>query len=103
MEVDQLEVCSNSQLLVKQIEDTYKAKGEKNDPIPQKGTGITKEVRTSLVRHLPRAENSQADALAKLATSSQEDLNKLMPVEPLSEPSVDLNNEEVFPVMSKPS
>ena len=34
MEVDQLEVCSDSQLVVKQIEDTYEAKGEKNDPIP---------------------------------------------------------------------
>ena len=29
MEVDQLEVCSDSQLVVKQIEDIYKAKGEK--------------------------------------------------------------------------
>ena len=29
MEVDQLEVCSDSQLVVRQIEDTYVAKGEK--------------------------------------------------------------------------
>ena len=29
MEVDQLEVCSDSQLVVIQIEDTYEAKGEK--------------------------------------------------------------------------
>ena len=29
MEVNQLEVCSDSQLVVKQIEDTYEAKGEK--------------------------------------------------------------------------
>ena len=29
MEVDQLEVCSDSQLAVRQIEDTYEAKGEK--------------------------------------------------------------------------
>ena len=29
MEVDQLEVSSDSQLVVKQIEDSYKAKGEK--------------------------------------------------------------------------
>ena len=47
MEVDQLEVCSDFQLVVKQIEDTYEAKGEKNDPIPQKGTGTTEEVRAS--------------------------------------------------------
>ena len=37
MEADQLEVCSDSQLVVKQIEDSYKARGEKNDPLPQKG------------------------------------------------------------------
>ena len=36
LEADQLEVCSDSQLVVKQIEDSYKAKGEKNDPLPQK-------------------------------------------------------------------
>ena len=29
MEVDQLEVCSDSQLVVKQIEDSYKVRGEK--------------------------------------------------------------------------
>ena len=29
MEVDQLEVCSDSQLVVKQIEDSYEARGEK--------------------------------------------------------------------------
>ena len=29
MEVDQLEVCSNSQLVVKQIKDSYEARGEK--------------------------------------------------------------------------
>ena len=34
MEADQLEVCSDSLLVVKQIEDSYEAKGEKNDPLP---------------------------------------------------------------------
>ena len=29
MEVDQLKVCSDSQLVIKKIEDTYKAKGKK--------------------------------------------------------------------------
>ena len=44
MEVDQLEVCSDSQLVVRQIEETYEAKSEKYDPVPQKGTGFTKKV-----------------------------------------------------------
>ena len=55
------------------------------------------------VRHILRAENSRANALAKLATASQDDLSKQTPVEHLSEPSIDLNNEEVSPVMSEPS
>ena len=55
------------------------------------------------VRHIPRVENSRVDALAKLATTSQEDLSRLMPVEHLAEPSIDLYDEEVSPVMSEPS
>ena len=53
------------------------------------------------IRHIPRAENSRADTLAKLATTSQEDLNRLTPVEHLLEPSIDLNDEEISPVMSE--
>ena len=36
MEADQLEICSDSKLVVKQIEDSYEARGEKNDLLPQK-------------------------------------------------------------------
>ena len=38
MEVDQLEISNDSQLVVKQIEDSYEAIGENNDLLPQKGT-----------------------------------------------------------------
>ena len=44
------------------------------------------------VKHVPRAENSRADALAKLETASQEDLGRLIPIEHLSEPSVNIEN-----------
>ena len=52
-------------------------------------------------RHIPRAENSRAKTLAKLATTSQEDLSRLTLVEHLPEPSIDLNGVEVSPVTSK--
>ena len=55
------------------------------------------------VRYVPRAENSQVDALAKLATTSQEDLDMRIPVEHLSEPSININSEEIFLVMTAPS
>ena len=41
--------------------------------------------------------------MAKLATASQEDLGRLIPVEHLPEPSVNIDNREVSPVMSEPS
>ena len=41
MEANQLEICSDSQLVVKQIEDSYEARGEKNGPLPQKGARAT--------------------------------------------------------------
>ena len=103
MEVDQLEVCSDSQLVVKQIEDSYEARGEKMILYLKKVRELLKKFVRVEVRYIPRAKNSRADALAKLATAFQEDLNRMTPVEHLSEPSVDLNNEEVSPVMSEPS
>ena len=103
MEVDQLKVCSDSQLVVKKIEDTYEAKGEKMILYLKKVQELLRKFVLIQVRHIPRAKNSRADALAKLATASQEDLSRLMLVEHLAEPSIDLYNEEVAPVMSEPS
>ena len=104
MEVDQLEVCNDSHLVVKQIEDSYESKGKKKMILYLKKVGelLKKFVRVQ-IRHIPRVENSRVDALAKLATASQKDLNRLTPVEHLSEPSVYLNSEEISPVMSEPS
>ena len=102
MEVDQLEVCSDSQLVVKQIEDTYKSKGEKMILYLKKVRELMRKFVLVQVRHIPRAENSRADALEKLATASQEDLSRLTPVEHLAEPSIDLYNEEASPIMSEP-
>ena len=55
------------------------------------------------VRHVPRAENSRADALVKLATTSQEDLDRLVLVKHLPKPLVNVDDEEVSSVMSEAS
>ena len=41
--------------------------------------------------------------MAKLATASREDLDKLLPVEHFPKSSVNVDDEEVSPIMSKPS
>ena len=70
MEVDQLEVCSDSLLVVKQIEDSYEAKGENMILYLKKVHELLKKFIRVQVRHVPRTENSRADALAKLAMAS---------------------------------
>ena len=99
MEADQLEVSSDSQLVVKQIEDSYE--GKKMILYLKKVRELLKMFIRVQVKHVPRVENSRADALAKLATASQEDLGRLIPVEHLPEPSVSIDNGEVSPVMSE--
>ena len=70
LEVDQLEVCSDSQLVVRQIEDTYEAKSGRMILYLQKVRDLLKKFVLVQARHVPRAENSRVDALAKLATTS---------------------------------
>ena len=103
LEVDQLEIYSDSQLVVRQIEDTYEAKSGRMILYLRKVQDLLKKFVLVQVRHVPRAENSRADALAKLATASHEDLNSFTPIEYLAEPSIDLYDVEVAQVGSKPS
>ena len=103
LEIDQLEVCSDSQLVVRQIEDTYEAKSERMILYLKKVWDLLKKFVLVQVRHIPRAENSRADALAKLVTTSQEDLSRSTLGEYLAEPSIDLCDVEVAQIRSEPS
>ena len=103
LEVDQLEVCSDFQLVVRQIEDTYKAKSGRMILYLKKVRDLLKKFAMVQVKHILRVENSRANALEKLATASQEDLGSSTHVEYLAEPSIDLCDVEVAPIESKPS
>ena len=70
MEVDQLKVCSDSQLVVKRIEDTYEAKGEKMILYLKKVRELLRKFVLVQVRHIPREDNCRADDLEKLVTAS---------------------------------
>ena len=95
LEVDQLLVCSDSQMVVRQIEVTYEAKSGRMILYLQKVRDLLKKFVLVQVKHAPRAENSRAYTLAKLATTSQEDLSSSTPFEYLAEPSIDLCDVQV--------
>ena len=54
-------------------------------------------------KHVLRTKSTRADALEKLAITPQEDLDRLIPVKHLPEPSMSIDGEEVSSVMSEPS
>ena len=58
LEVDQLEVYSDSQLVVRQIEDTYEAKSGRMILYLRKVRDLLKKFVLVQVKHVPRAENS---------------------------------------------
>ena len=58
MEADQLEICSDSQLVVKQIEDSYEARGEKMILYVKKVRELLKKFIRVQVMHVPRAKNT---------------------------------------------
>ena len=103
LEVDQLKVYNDSQLVVRQIEDNYEAKSGRMILNLRKVRDLLKKFVLVQIKHVPRAENSRADALAKLATASQEDLSSTTPVEYLAEPSIDLCDVQVTQIRSDPS
>ena len=66
----------------------------------QKVRDLLKKFVLVQVKYIPRTKNSRADALAKLATTLQEDLGGSTPVEYLAEPSIDPYSLVVAPVGS---
>ena len=60
LEVDQLEVYNDSQLVVRQIEDTYEAKSERMILYLRKVRDLLKKFVLVQIKHVPRAENSRA-------------------------------------------
>ena len=58
LEVGQLEVYSDSQLVVRQIEDTYEAKSERMILYLRKVRDLLKKFMLVQIKHVPRVENS---------------------------------------------
>ncbi|HYD41700.1 MAG TPA: ribonuclease HI family protein [Anaeromyxobacter sp.] len=67
MGIKELEVLSDSELLVKQLQGEYAVKAEHLLPLHQEAQALLKAFPWIQLRHIPREENVQADAMSNRA------------------------------------
>ncbi|XP_022157610.1 uncharacterized protein LOC111024267 [Momordica charantia] len=83
-----IKVFNDSQLVVNQIKEEYKAKDSRMEKYLSKVRSHLAQFKTYEVNQVPRLENSNVDALAKLASAYETDLARSIPVEILDNPSI---------------
>ncbi|KAL5537530.1 hypothetical protein UlMin_042831 [Ulmus minor] len=96
-----LTIYSDSQLVVSQVNSEFQAKGEKMASYLEKAKEAMNQFDTVTIIQVPRAENTNADALACLATGLEERLLKIVPIEILEVPSID-KPEQVGSIVVRP-
>ncbi|KAL5567724.1 hypothetical protein UlMin_024299 [Ulmus minor] len=96
-----LTIYSDSQLVVSQVNSEFQAKGEKMASYLEKAKEVMNQFDTVTIIQIPRAKNTNADALARLATGLEERLLKTVPIEILEVPSID-KPEQVGSIVVRP-
>ena len=85
-----------------QVNSEYQAKGEKMASYLEKAKELLGQFDTVTITQIPRNENTNADALARLATGLEDSLLKTVPLEILDEPSID-KHQQVDAISDKPT
>ena len=62
-----LEIFMDSELVVRQVEGRYKVKNERLRPLYQQVRALLDDLPAWKIRHVPRAQNAEADRLANAA------------------------------------
>ncbi|XP_024024059.1 uncharacterized protein K02A2.6-like [Morus notabilis] len=89
LKVERISVYSDSQLVVAQIKEEYQARGEKMGAYLRKVKEELVKYKNYEILQIPRAENANADALAKLASSKDADTLGVVPIEELERPTIE--------------
>ncbi|CAA7015048.1 unnamed protein product [Microthlaspi erraticum] len=80
----------DSQLVAKQFSGDYDTKDDRMDAYLKQTQRLAKAFKTFELTKIPRSENSEADALAALASKTESALRRVIPVETIDEPSIKL-------------
>lgn len=70
LKVENVNIFLDSELLVKQIQGTYRVKNEHLKKLYDKAVAQLRSFKTFSIQHIPREQNSKADKLAKNAVKT---------------------------------
>ncbi|NCG69396.1 reverse transcriptase-like protein [Bacillus coagulans] len=89
-----VEMFSDSRLIVGQVQGEFEAKDERMQGYLSRAKSLQSEFETFNLRHVPRNSNTHADSLATLATSSAQELPRVILIEDMHRPT-ELRKEAV--------
>ncbi|KAI5353741.1 hypothetical protein L3X38_006635 [Prunus dulcis] len=87
MDARQIQIFSDSQLVVHQVNQDFTAKDASMTAYLQHARHLLATFRAHSIRQVPRSENSHADALARLASALEQGTGRHIHIEFLAQPS----------------
>ncbi|CAA7034840.1 unnamed protein product [Microthlaspi erraticum] len=97
-----LQAYCDSQLVANQFSGEYVAKNDRMDAYLKVVQVLAREFDTFALTKIPRSDNSSADALAALASTSDPDLRRVIPVESIGTPNIDIGETSMAIVTLEP-
>jgi len=94
---DEVVAYCDSQLVVNQFNGDYEAKDSRMEAYLEVVKDLAKKFRKSELIRIPRGENTTADALAALTSTSDPEVKRIIPIECILERSIK-NEKETFVV-----
>ncbi|XP_048611618.1 uncharacterized protein Mb2253c-like [Brassica napus] len=88
LKIRNIHAYCDSQLVANQYSGEYKARDERMDAYLKLIQDLSQDFNHFALTRIPRSENTQADALAALASSSDSGLRRVIPVEFIEHPSI---------------
>lgn len=95
MKASKVQVCSDSQIVVNQINGDYEVREPQLMKYLERITSLRSSFERFSIRNIPRSQNKRADALSKLASSSFSHLSKKVLVEILPQRSTEVQQVSV--------
>lgn len=95
LKVPEIDIYSDSQLMVYQILGEYQTHGEKMTAYYNNVKEFLEFFASYSLQQIPQSQNTHADALAKLASTKSVDLFDVVSIEFLANPSITAVKEDV--------